>query len=272
MTQDSVNSVYAPSPANSINSLDECYFYHTMDIPGYGTVKGEWDLRAGVRDYLGGENVNFKGKRVLEMGAASGFLTFTMEKLGADVVGYDLSPDFDWDIVPYAGLNTQELMNNRRGHLSKINNGFWLNHKANNSRAKLVFGTVYDVPEAIGKVDIATFGSILLHLRDPFLALQSALRLTRETAIVTDLPLTEVKGRSIFSKRVNVTGAKMDFLPDYTREQPIDAWWRFTPGMIQRYLGVLGFEKTEVTFHTQLYQEKPHELYTVVGHRTRPLP
>lgn len=243
-----------------------------MDIPGYGLVKGEWDLRVGVKSYLGGDSVNFKGKRVLEMGAASGFLTFTMEKMGADVVGYDLSEDFDWDIVPFARLDYKEILNSRRGHLRKINNGFWLNHKANNSKAKIVFGTVYNVPEEIGKVDIATFGSILLHLRDPFLALQSALRLTRETVIVTDLPLTEVKGRSIFRRRLNVQGAKMDFLPDYTKQVPIDAWWRFTPGMIQLYLGVLGFENTVVTHHTQLYQDKPHELYSVVGRRTKPLP
>lgn len=59
-----------------------------MDIPGYGGVEGEWDLRKGVKEYLG--NVDFKGKRVLEIGTASGFLCFYMEGQGAEVVAYDL--------------------------------------------------------------------------------------------------------------------------------------------------------------------------------------
>jgi hypothetical protein len=41
-----------------------------MDLPGYGTMPGEWNLRAGVREYLGG--VGLRGKRVLEVGTASG--------------------------------------------------------------------------------------------------------------------------------------------------------------------------------------------------------
>jgi hypothetical protein len=35
-------------------------------------------------------------------------------------------------------------------------------------------------------------------------------------------------------------------------------------------VGVLGFERTELTFHTQTYMGQPCELYTLVGHRTRP--
>ncbi|HEV2177439.1 MAG TPA: hypothetical protein VGW33_09595 [Terriglobia bacterium] len=37
-----------------VTDVSECYFYHTMDIPGYGCVKGEWDLRGREKDYLGG--------------------------------------------------------------------------------------------------------------------------------------------------------------------------------------------------------------------------
>jgi hypothetical protein len=47
---------------------------------------------------------------------------------------------------------------------------------------------VYAIPEEIGLVDIAVYGSILLHLRDPFLALQSGLKLVKDT-VVTSEPL-----------------------------------------------------------------------------------
>jgi hypothetical protein len=67
-----------------VDDVADCYFYHTMELPSHGVINGEWDLRAGVHDYLG--RVEFAGKRVLEIGPASGFLTFEMEKRGAGVV------------------------------------------------------------------------------------------------------------------------------------------------------------------------------------------
>jgi hypothetical protein len=45
-------------------------YYHTMDILGYGKVSGEWDLRGRDIYYLG--NAKLQGKRVLEIGTASG--------------------------------------------------------------------------------------------------------------------------------------------------------------------------------------------------------
>src|SRR5262249_47083940 len=58
----------------TVTDLADCYFYHTLELPGYGLVEGEWDLRAGAEAYLGG--VDFRGRRVLEVGPASGFLCF----------------------------------------------------------------------------------------------------------------------------------------------------------------------------------------------------
>jgi hypothetical protein len=43
----------------TVVGVDECYFYHTTDLPGHGVRRGDWDLRDGVRDYLG--NVSFAG-------------------------------------------------------------------------------------------------------------------------------------------------------------------------------------------------------------------
>src|SRR5262249_24403861 len=161
------------------------YFYHTMDLPGYGRVEGEWDLRGGVDEYLGG--VDLRGKRVLEMGTASGFLCFEMEKRGAEGVGLDLCEDDMWDYVPFAPMRglDDDYVGQGRGFFRKLNNGWWLAHKSLGSRARVVYRTAYQVPGESGPVDVATFGLFLLHLHNPFLALASALRLTRETAIVT---------------------------------------------------------------------------------------
>ena len=73
-------------------------FYHRMTLPEIGEVDGYWDLRDCTDAYLG--NYNFQGKRVLDVGAASGFLSFAMEERGAEVVSFDIDDGANWDIVP----------------------------------------------------------------------------------------------------------------------------------------------------------------------------
>ncbi len=178
-------SVFAPP--RLVTRLEDCEFYHTMDLPGYGTVRGAWDLRGHADAYLGG--VELRGKRVLELGTASGFLCREMEARGAEVVGYDLSEDFDGDLVPFPRPNAAADAAARRGFVRRLNNGWWLAHRACKSAARVAYGSVYDVPAGIGTVDVATFGSILLHLRDPYRALESACRLVRDTVVVTEHPV-----------------------------------------------------------------------------------
>lgn len=258
------NSIYAAPRV--VNDAGDCYFYHTMDIPGHGLVRGEWDLRDGVREYLGG--VDFKGKRVLELGTASGFLCFHMEKEGAEVVAYDLSEDQSWDVVPFARGDTSKIVAERKKHIRRLNNGFWFTHGKCNSKAKVVYGNVYSIPPEIGPVDIAVLGSILLHVRDPFLALQKALSLTRETVIVTDVMPRRYQLRKLIRP---VGGLNMSFVPRHATQSPWDSWWELSPELITEFMGVLGFERVEVRFHKQHYAGPPSvraKLFTIVGHRT----
>ncbi|HSS51125.1 MAG TPA: hypothetical protein VLX28_19460 [Thermoanaerobaculia bacterium] len=88
-----------------VESVDQCRFYHSMDLPGYGEVAGDWDLRPTIEEYFGG--VDFQGKRALDVGTASGFLTFEMEKRGADVVSFDIGENEKWDVVPHSALSLE---------------------------------------------------------------------------------------------------------------------------------------------------------------------
>lgn len=253
-----------------VTNIDECFFYHTMDIPGYGHVKGQWDLRYGIDEYLGG--VDFKGKRVLEIGTASGFVCFYMESRGAEVVAYDLSEEQAWDLVPFAGYDYNQFALAHKAHIRALNNGYWLCHRVLNSRARVVYGTVYAIPKEIGMVDISTFCSVLLHVRDPFFALQNALRLTREKVIITE-PLWRGTWKGALFRWIIMKFKRpyMVFLPRFDTCEPKDGWWLLNPDVIKRFIGVLGFEKTEVTYHFQK-DERTGEMvrfYTVVGHRTK---
>jgi hypothetical protein len=239
-----------------VDDVAECEFYHAMDVPGHGTLVGQWDLRQGVDAYLG--RFDFRGKRVLDVGAASGFLSFHVEARGAEVVSYDLSDDWAWDVVPFDGAPLAATEAERRQHIRRINNGYWLSHAALGSRAKVVYGTVYDIPPSIGPCDVALYGSILLHLRDPFLALQNGARLAREAIIVADLSPLGRWGRWLRAPR---------FRPDHRRPANWDTWWLLPPRLVREYLAILGFTDATVTWHRQLFRARPMWLYTVVARR-----
>jgi hypothetical protein len=248
-----------------VMDVRRCTFYHTMDLPGYGCVEGAWDLRRGLDEYLG--HVDFAGQRVLDVGAANGCLTFFMEGRGAEVVSYDLSPAYSWDVVPFSGAGGVNYSRQRWQHLRKLNNAYWLCHRALKSQARMVHGTVYQPPAPIGPVDSVVCGSILLHLRDPFLALQNLLRFARRTAIITDvIPrrqfLPWLLGRFF--------RPQMTFLPRFETGEPRDTWWSLGPEIVRRFIGVLGFEDTRITYHTQLFRGSRRLMYTVVGRRTKP--
>jgi hypothetical protein len=106
-------------------------------------------------------------------------------------------------------------------------------------------------------------------VRDPFLALQNAVKLVKETVIVTDrmpriYPLLKLIRPA--------TGLHMRFVPKYATQHSWDAWWRLSPELITEFMGVLGFERVEVKFHRQQYEGSPPvrpRLFTIVGHRTR---
>jgi Methyltransferase domain len=252
-------SLYAQP--RSITGLQECAFYHQMVLPGFGTVPGLWDLRGREADYLG--RVALNGKTVLEMGTASGGLAFYMERQGADVTAYDLSDEQEWDIVPYFGYDLLEHIAGRKEEIRKINNSFWLAHRLFHSRVKMVYGTAYALPDELGEFDICTFGAILLHLRDPFLALQRAAAHTREAIIVTELydAAAEATYRGAPEARW------IRFLPEAARCEPYETWWHFSPGLIVEFLKILGFIETELSFHDQLCEDRETKLYTVVGRK-----
>jgi hypothetical protein len=192
-----------------------------------------------------------------------------MESRGADVVAYDLSEGHAWDVIPFARYDHQRYLESRREEIRSINNGWWLNHRARQSKARVVYGTVYDTPEEIGKVDLVTFGAVLLHVRDPFLALQSAMKLRPETAVITEHLSLRYSLPQVLTGKVR---PGLAFLPEFERCEPKATWWLLTPDIIKSMLGVLGFERCEVSYHLQRYKGRRRPMFTVIGHRTSQTP
>ncbi len=148
-----------------VKSIGDCYFYHTIELPGHGVMNGDWDLRRGVDDYLG--KVVFAGKRVLEIGPASGFLTFEMEKRGAEVTSVEVTAEHGWDFVPYPASRLEEVFGPRRIVMERLKNSYWFSHAAQQSKAKVYYGDVYNLPSSLGEFDIAVMGAGTIALPRP---------------------------------------------------------------------------------------------------------
>jgi SAM-dependent methyltransferase len=224
-----VKPMYAQDPK-------ECLFYHVMQLPGIGMVGEQWDLRDTVEEYLG--NFNFQGKRALDVGTASGFLTFEMEKRGASVVSVDLESGDKWDLVPFvkASYDKDAELAMRRDNIARLKRGYWLAHRLLESKARVYYGNIYELPDALGLFDVVVLGAILLHLRDPFKALQSACKLSRDAVIVTDL---------YFSAETPV----MQFVPDWDSLNPKDTWWLISEKCMVQMLKVVGFPYVTITHY-----------------------
>jgi O-methyltransferase len=244
-----------------VASAAECNFYHTTDIPGHGLVEGQWDLRKGVAEYLG--HYNFTGQRVLEIGPATGFLTFEMEQAASEVVAVELPMDRGfWNAVPYESLGLArrddawtESEEQFFDHIRGIRKGFWYCHQQFRSAAKVHYGSSENLPDELGKFDVALLAAVLLHTRSPVSILESCARLVNKSIIITEMYLPEL-GEGPVCSLVPTMG-----------NNAWDTWWRFTPRFFTQFLEVLGFTEHQVTFHQQQAFGNSHDMYTIVSSR-----
>jgi SAM-dependent methyltransferase len=216
----------------------DCDFYHTMEVPGHGLVTGLWDLRWRVDVYLG--KVAFAGQRVLEIGPASGFLTFEMEKRGAEVVSVDVTAEHRWDFVPYPAKKFKGLFGPHAKHIERLKNSYWFNHAAHQSKAKVYYGDVYNLPAALGQFDIAVMGQVLLHCRDPLRIVEQCGKMAR-LLIITDFFYPDLEGTSV----CRLAPTPQNFL--------WHTWWQFSTQFFTQFLAVMGFTTAEILTHETLF-------------------
>lgn len=262
MSMGGADSLYATP--RSVGDGDVCHFYHLMDIPGHGLTTGAmWDLRGNTESYLGG--VDLEGKRVLEIGPASGFLTFDMESRGAEVVSVELPLDHVWDIVPDAGLDLDAFAKEVGAGIGYVRNAYWFTHERVGSKAKVYYGDIYNLPEELGRFDYAVICSLLLHVRDPLKVVHECAKLA-ENLVIADMQYPEVPLNQPIMQWFSTKEAQVPHV-----------WWKFSPQLFVRFAEVLGFAESTVSFHEQLYvadgPPRPAAMFTVVSmrHPTTPI-
>lgn len=229
-----------------VTDLEQCCFYHTLEIPDVGVVDGIYDLRESFDDYVG--PISFDGLRVLEIGPGSGFLTFEMEKRGAEVVSIELSNDVAWDYVPFNPFDSPLLADwiaEQRIVLEKTQNGYWFAHRHFDSKAKVHYGSASDIPEELGHFDCSIMASVLLHNRDPLRIISNCAQVTKNTLVIIDQHDRELEEPGMPLLR---------FIP--TRENGLaGTWWHLSHAFLKQYLRCLGF--VEVSFSVTTLHHTP---------------
>jgi tRNA (mo5U34)-methyltransferase len=201
-------------------------WYHTLELAPGVVTPGWLDTRR-VADEVPFP-ASLAGKRCLDVGTADGFWAFEMERRGAaEVVAIDvLDPGgWDWPVRSDPAVVADIGASHARGR------GFELARRELGSSVERLGRSVYDLdPEELGRFDVVYVGSLLVHLRDPVLALERVRAVCAGTLIVVDgidLPL------SIMFRRMPV--ARIE-----GRGRPW--WWYLNAAGLARVVEAAGFD------------------------------
>ena len=240
----------------TVKDVNECLFYHSLEIHGLGPINGLWNLIGRLDDYIGG--VDVKGRRVLDVGCASGFLSFEMEKRGAEVVSFDAESATDMDRLPFAkslySTNRKRWEDEFNETIDSIKRSYWFAHERIGSNAKVFYGDIYNLPEELGSFDVAVIGQILVHLSDPISAIGSVGRICSDTLVITERMLDT-------EQPIMKLCADPDKGPDWAR-------WHLSVGLYRSVLKMMGFGIVKLS--EAAYDSKhlgPTKLHTIVAKR-----
>jgi tRNA (mo5U34)-methyltransferase len=223
-----------PSSDPEIRALQERVakidWYHSIDLGNGIVTPGKVDHRAQLPLYHLPKSL--KGMRCLDVASMDGFWAFEMERRGADeVVAIDVARRIDVDL-PY-GVRDELI---RAGKDAPASGGFGLAHEVLGSKVKKHSVSVYDLsPEVLGEFDFVFLSDLLLHLRDPQLALERVRSVCRGTVHVADVcdPDLERFGDLCLAEYPLWVSGKYFY------------WWRMNVNTIKRMLQVAGFEVVE---------------------------
>lgn len=186
---------------------DAYSWYHSIELAPGLVTEGLFDHRPYVSRY--GLPEDLSGMRAIDVGSQDGFWAFELERRGASVTALDLASPEDLDWPPHLRAAREGGFPLARGE------GFEIAKEALSSSVERVPMSVYDAtPDVLGgQFDLVFCGSLLIHLRDPLLALERMAALCR--------------GRLVLAEEYS---RRLDWVPgpavaEFRGESPWMTWW-----------------------------------------------
>jgi tRNA (mo5U34)-methyltransferase len=184
--------------------VSEISWYHTLDLRHGIVTPGFYDHRPILEKYRLPDRLD--GLRVLDIATAR---------------------ELDLSFRVYRRMLDQQL--NR-----SFGDGFRLAHEALCSRVRHEHCNVYDLtPDRLGLFDLVHCGDLLLHLRDPALALSRIRSVTQGYAMISDC---------IFPDLDRDTD---QLLMCYEGGRNENVWWRFSASALKRMIADAGFDTVD---------------------------
>jgi SAM-dependent methyltransferase len=203
---------------------DECSFCKEIHFEDGDVNNADWDIKHCEKEYLG--CLDFRGKKVIDIGAGCGYASFLMEQMGAEVVSHEVPDGTYWDKKIYP--NSKKT---RKSENENLINAYWYNHNKFKSNNKLFLWDLYKkLPRDLGDFDIAIFAMVISHMRDPMLALMNVLYRTKERVVIVN-PFPYYEEGSPFAI---FSSGEMD-------------WWHPSFHCIREMLLCIGFKIESVT-------------------------
>lgn len=169
------------------------------------------------------------GMRVLDVGTFDGHWAFEFERRGAEVVALDVPDKSAMDWPAHLRGSSMEA----RGSTYE---NFDIAHAAFGSSVQRERLTVYEAsPERLGRFDLVFVGSLLVHLRDPVLALDRLRSVCDDRLKVVDSvdPWLDRVGRWIPAARLQCTTGRLE-------------WWNPNRRALQAMVVAAGYRDVEV--------------------------
>ena len=207
-------------------------WYHTIALNDGTSTDGIFDTRAAASRLTWPAQV--KGGRCLDIGTCDGFWAFEMERRGAGgVIAVDVGHANDVD-RPWAARQL-DLPAPRQPGRTRSAHRFQLARSALGSSVERLECSVYDLDPALhGRFDVVFAGTLLMHLRDPILALE------RMRAVCSgQLVMIECVDALLDMVRPGQASARL--------EPAVGQWWRGNRKALTGALRLAGFEVLSVS-------------------------
>lgn len=249
-----VEAAMTPEIRELVARIEDVDWYHVLELPHGISTPGSVDHRHQVDRY--GLPVRMDGMRALDVASYDGFWAFEMEKRGAEVIAIDIETWSDYDIPLRGRKQALETGAGRR-----TDEGFRLARELLGSNVERQTVNVYDLSQELtGQFDLVLISDLLLHLRDPQRALESAFQVTGAGG---QLILAEPYNPSLEEERERALSQFIGFV-NYV-------WWLPASMTLKAMMMVAGYDPIEEIARFELESTLDAPIHKVVLRGLRPL-